>query len=153
MLEFWMIWGTHILRKTRITPINPWSIDIDLAAKPNAPNFLVIMGKSCNVQFLWTNIVVFTRNDQKAWSNRNSIVGLPVAKPYFFDICLKKTQSRSNSKSSNDQKTWSRPFDQKQIRIYIAFQVCMYVCIIYIYMYIYIYVYICIYIYLYVYIY
>jgi len=48
------------------------------------------MGKSCNVQFLWTNIVVFTRNDQKAWSNRNSIVGLPVAKPYFFDICLKK---------------------------------------------------------------
>ena len=85
------------------------------------------MGKSRNDHFVWLNIV-FTCNDQTKWSNQKNIAVLPVAKPYLFDILLKKnekavatlTQVAPDDQNRNDhKKKLSRPFDQKNGIIFI----------------------------------
>ena len=53
------------------------------------------MGKSRN-DFFFCNIL-FLPVMTKKWSNQKNIAVIPVAKPYFFDILLKKAVKRRSS--------------------------------------------------------
>ena len=58
------------------------------------------MGKSRNDLFFVCNIL-FLPVMTKKWSNQKNIAVLPVAKPYFFDILLKKAVKRRSSSQTS----------------------------------------------------
>ena len=57
------------------------------------------MGKSRNDPFFCN--ILFLPGMTKKWSNQKNIAVLPVAKPYFFDILLKKAVKRRSSSQTS----------------------------------------------------